>query len=187
MLCRQCSGEKKNMKLSATLDEENSKRFQEVKKHFGLKANRSVVELLIGKEYDRIQDSKTHKLAALLNDANQGDLLAHVRKVYPKFPEISLLVELSKTLGKEAMALAFYLVTKSETKIDVSVALGYFLPTLRAFRSPDKRIETLWPKVDKILKTYRSQYRKGFRQGIDKSIAELERTKKSLDEEGVKP
>jgi hypothetical protein len=50
------------MKLSATLDEENSKRFQEIKEHSGLQNNRSVVELLIYREYDRIQDSKTHKL-----------------------------------------------------------------------------------------------------------------------------
>jgi hypothetical protein len=50
------------MKLSATLDQENERRFQEIKKHSGLKANRSVVELLIYKEYDRIQSSRTHKL-----------------------------------------------------------------------------------------------------------------------------
>jgi hypothetical protein len=50
------------MKLSATLDEENLRRFQEIKKHSGLKANRSVVELLIYKEYDRIQESKIHRL-----------------------------------------------------------------------------------------------------------------------------
>jgi hypothetical protein len=50
------------MKLSVTLDQENERRFQEIKEHSCLQSNRSVVELLIYKEYDRIQESKTHKL-----------------------------------------------------------------------------------------------------------------------------
>jgi hypothetical protein len=50
------------MKLNATLDEENSKRFQEVKEYSCLKANVSVMSLLISKEYNRIQRSKMRKV-----------------------------------------------------------------------------------------------------------------------------
>jgi len=50
------------MKLSVALDEEETKRFQEIKEHFGVKANRSVIELLISHERDRIWRSRMRKV-----------------------------------------------------------------------------------------------------------------------------
>jgi|SRR5271157_6256604 len=46
------------MKLNTTLDDENSRRFQAIKEHMGVKRNCSVLQWLIGKEYGRIQRSK---------------------------------------------------------------------------------------------------------------------------------
>lgn len=50
------------MKLNVTLNEETSKRFQEVKEHMGVVADRSVIELLISREKDRIWRSRRRKL-----------------------------------------------------------------------------------------------------------------------------
>ncbi|MGA2308854.1 MAG: hypothetical protein ABSG57_04805 [Candidatus Bathyarchaeia archaeon] len=43
------------MNLYLTLDEEGTKRFQAVKKHTGMKANKNVMAYLIYKEYRRTQ------------------------------------------------------------------------------------------------------------------------------------
>lgn len=50
------------MKLNVTLDEQASKAFQEVKEHMGVKADRSVLELLISREKERIWRSRRHKV-----------------------------------------------------------------------------------------------------------------------------
>lgn len=50
------------MKLNLTLDEEGTRRFQAVKEHIGVKANRNVMAFLIYKEYRRLQSSNSHKL-----------------------------------------------------------------------------------------------------------------------------
>lgn len=50
------------MKLSTTLDDEMSKQFQIVKEDTGMRANSNVLNLLISKEYQRIQQAKTHKV-----------------------------------------------------------------------------------------------------------------------------
>lgn len=50
------------MKVSTTLNAEMSKRFQAVKEYTGVKANNNVLILLITKEYQRIQQTKTHRV-----------------------------------------------------------------------------------------------------------------------------
>ncbi len=50
------------MKVSTTLNNEMAKRFQAVKEHIGAKANNNVLKLLISKEYDRIQETKTRRV-----------------------------------------------------------------------------------------------------------------------------
>jgi hypothetical protein len=50
------------MELKATLDNENSKRFQAIKENLGVKSNQSVLESMIGHEYRRIQRSKVHRV-----------------------------------------------------------------------------------------------------------------------------
>lgn len=50
------------MKMSITLDDENSKRFQAVKEHLGVISNVSAVEYVIGREYSRIERSKVRKV-----------------------------------------------------------------------------------------------------------------------------
>jgi integrase len=53
---------KKDMKLNVASDEEETKRFQAVKEHMGVHANRSVIDLLIGNEQDRIWRSRMRKV-----------------------------------------------------------------------------------------------------------------------------
>ena len=50
------------MRISAKLDEETAKKYQAVTQHWCLKSNGNILRMLIAKEYDRIQDLKTHKL-----------------------------------------------------------------------------------------------------------------------------
>jgi hypothetical protein len=50
------------MKLNVTLDEETSKAFEEVKKHMGVKGNRSVIGLMISHEEDRILRASRRKV-----------------------------------------------------------------------------------------------------------------------------
>jgi len=153
---------------------------------------KSLIEIVDEKRYrtqkfDVYWLSYSGVIAALLNDASKDDVLRNVRSVYPKFEEISLLVELSKVLGKEALELAFYLVKSPKSGIadgaPLAMAMGIFLPTFQAFREPNKKMGVMWPKIDEMLKGYPKKYRQGFRQGIDKSIAKLEETRKALDKE----
>ena len=50
------------MKLNITLDDENTKRFQAVKEHLGVKNDVSTIEYAISREYGRIQRSKVRKV-----------------------------------------------------------------------------------------------------------------------------
>jgi hypothetical protein len=54
--------EKESMTFKVPLDEEGSKKFQAIKKYFGVEKNSSAIALLISQAYDKIQKSKTHKL-----------------------------------------------------------------------------------------------------------------------------
>ena len=50
------------MELRTSLDEKLTEKFLVVKEHLGVKANNSVLAFVIGKEYDRIQDSRYRRL-----------------------------------------------------------------------------------------------------------------------------
>ncbi|MGD0978891.1 MAG: hypothetical protein ABR962_07085 [Candidatus Bathyarchaeia archaeon] len=50
------------MKLNIIMDDENSKRFQAVKEHIGVKSDLSVLQYAISREYSRIQRSKVRKV-----------------------------------------------------------------------------------------------------------------------------
>lgn len=50
------------MELKATLNERMTKKFEVVKESFGVKSNTSVLNLLINREYERIQETTHHKL-----------------------------------------------------------------------------------------------------------------------------
>jgi hypothetical protein len=50
------------MELKTTLNERMTKRFQAVKESFGMKSNANILNLLITKEYGRIQEATHHKL-----------------------------------------------------------------------------------------------------------------------------
>lgn len=50
------------MKLNVTLDQKSSEKFEQVKKHFGVTANQSVIAFLISQEYGRIERSKRRKV-----------------------------------------------------------------------------------------------------------------------------
>jgi hypothetical protein len=50
------------MELKTTLNERMTKRFQAVKESFGVKSNTSVLNLLINREYEIIQEKIHHKL-----------------------------------------------------------------------------------------------------------------------------
>jgi hypothetical protein len=50
------------MELRIKLDEKLTEKFKVVKEHLGVKADKSVLTFLIGKEYDIIQESRYRKL-----------------------------------------------------------------------------------------------------------------------------
>lgn len=50
------------MELKTTLNERMTKKFEAVKERFGMKSNTNILNLLITKEYQRIQEATHHKL-----------------------------------------------------------------------------------------------------------------------------
>jgi len=55
------------MKLNVTLDEQASKRFQEIKEHWGFKSDPNIICMLIAREHGRIERSKRRRVF-LLNE-----------------------------------------------------------------------------------------------------------------------
>ena len=80
------------MELKTTLNEKVTEQFKVVKENSGVNDDKSVIALLISKEYDRIQRSKLHKVFLPKETYEMAEKAAKIRNqtLYEYIEELAL-------------------------------------------------------------------------------------------------
>jgi len=80
------------MELKTMLNEKVTEQFRVVKEHAGVNDDKSVIALLISKEYDRIQRSKLHKVFLPKETVELAEKAAKIRNqtLYEYIEELAL-------------------------------------------------------------------------------------------------
>jgi len=93
------------MELKTTLNEEMTKRYQAVKEHSGMNSDKEILNVLISREYSRIQRSKLHKVFLPRETYEMAEKAAEARNqtLYEYVEELALdMIKKAKEGEKDA-------------------------------------------------------------------------------------